>query len=524
MIPLYHVVINGPYQRISTDFVVVGAGVAGLRAAIELASAGRVLVIAKDSLRESSSEYAQGGIAAALSDDDEVELHEQDTLIAGDGLCDVDAVRTLVEEAPAAIEQLIEWGTAFDREGSNLLFAREGAHSRNRVLHAQGDSTGREIVRTLRQHARSIEDIAFQSFAAVTDLLTQEGEVVGVSVLDEMTHSTVLIEARAVLLATGGLGRVFENTTNPDVATGDGVACAFRAGASISDIEFVQFHPTALFVESAPRFLLSEALRGEGAYLRNAGGERFMNRYHPLKELAPRDVVARSIVLELRSSGDTSAFLDMTHLPAGFLRERFPRIYGTCLSYGLDLEKRPAPVRPAAHYAMGGVQTDLFGRTTLPRLFAAGEVACTGVHGANRLASNSLLEGVVFGKRAGSAMRESGPVIRAKGTPPAALFPAISERDLRAIAWNSCGVLRSGPELGAGLKRLESRFLAPQTAPGRSSFELRNMHQVAMLISQAALAREESRGGHYRTDFPAKSRAFEKHSILNCAYAQVGFV
>ena len=261
--PLYHVVISGPYQRISTDFVVVGAGVAGLRAAIELSSAGRILVIAKDSLRESSSEYAQGGIAAALSDDDEVELHEQDTLVAGDGLCDVEAVHTLVEEAPAAIEQLIEWGTAFDREGTKLLFAREGAHSRNRVLHAHGDSTGSEIVRTLRQHARSIEGVSFQSFAAVTDLLTHEGEVAGVSVLDEMTHSTVLIEARAVLLATGGLGRVFENTTNPDVATGDGVACAFRAGATISDIEFVQFHPTALFVESAPRFLLSEALRGE---------------------------------------------------------------------------------------------------------------------------------------------------------------------------------------------------------------------------------------------------------------------
>ena len=518
--------INGPYQRISTDFVVVGAGVAGLRAAIELASAGRVLVVAKDSLRESSSEYAQGGIAAALSDDDEVELHEQDTLIAGDGLCDVEAVRTLVEEAPAAIEQLIEWGTAFDREGSKLLFAREGAHSRNRVLHAHGDSTGREIVRTLRQHARSLERVAFQSFAAVTDLLTHEGEVAGVSVLDEMTHSTVLIEAKAVLLATGGLGRVFENTTNPDVATGDGVACAFRAGATISDIEFVQFHPTALFVESAPRFLLSEALRGEGAYLRNAGGERFMERYHPLKELAPRDVVSRSIVLELRSSGDTSAFLDMTHLPAGFVRERFPRIYATCSSYGIDLEKRPAPVRPAAHYAMGGVKTDLMGRTSLPRLFAAGEVACTGVHGANRLASNSLLEGVVFGERAGKAMRESSEVGHGKTMLPAALFPAISERDLRAIAWNSCGVLRSGPELRAGFKRLESRFLGPQIAPGRSSFELRNMHQVAMLISQAALAREESRGGHYRTDFPAKSAAFEKHSNVSKtggADAQVSF-
>jgi L-aspartate oxidase len=516
-------VINAPFQRIRTDFVVVGAGVAGLRAAIELASAGRVLVIAKDSLRESSSEYAQGGIAAALSDDDEVELHEQDTLVAGDGLCDPDAVRTLVEEAPAAIEQLIEWGTTFDRDGSRLLFAREGAHSRNRVLHAHGDSTGREIVRTLRQQAGSLEGVAFQSFAAVTDFLLQDGQVVGVSAFDEMTHSTVLIEARAVLLATGGLGRVFENTTNPAVATGDGVACAFRAGAVISDIEFVQFHPTALYVESAPRFLLSEALRGEGAYLRNASGERFMQRYHPLKELAPRDVVSRSIVMELRASGDSSAFLDMTHLPAGFVRQRFPRIYETCLSFGVNLETTQAPVRPAAHYAMGGVKTDLNGLTSLPRLYAAGEVACTGVHGANRLASNSLLEGVVFGARAGKAMCHVTDLHMVNAVPQSPTFPAISERDLRAIAWNSCGVLRNGPELDAAHKRLLASFQGSQTSPGRASFELRNMHQVTLLISQAALAREESRGGHYRTDFPAKSPAFQKHSLMTNGNDQVTF-
>ena len=382
----------------------VGAGVAGLRAAIELSRSGKVLVIAKDSLHESSSEYAQGGIAVALSDDDEVELHEQDTLVAGDGLCDLEAVRTLVEEGPRGIEQLIEWGTAFDRAGSRLLFAREGAHSRNRVLHAHGDSTGREIVRTLRHHARTLPNITFQSFAALTDLLIVDGEVVGVTALDETHGAKVIVEARGTLLATGGLGRVFENTTNPDVATGDGVACAYRAGAAIADIEFVQFHPTALFVTGAPRFLLSEALRGEGAYLRNASGERFMERYHPLKELAPRDVVSRSIVMELRATGDQSAVLDLTHLPDGFARKRFPRVYETCIQHGIDLAKIPAPVRPAAHYAMGGVKTDLFGRTTLPRLFAAGEVACTGVHGANRLASNSLLEGVVFGERAGLAM------------------------------------------------------------------------------------------------------------------------
>jgi len=324
-----------------------------------------------------------------------------------------------------------------------------------------------------------------------------------------------MVEGRGVLLATGGLGRVFENTTNPDVATGDGVACAFRAGAAISDIEFVQFHPTALYIPNAPRFLLSEALRGEGAYLRNAGGERFMERYHPLKELAPRDVVSRSIVMELRASEDPAAFLDLTHLPAGFVSERFPRIYQTCLQYGVDLEKAPAPVRPAAHYAMGGVRTDLFGRTTLPRLFAAGEVACTGVHGANRLASNSLLEAVVFGGRAGDAMKSLGD---SKAAPvqccPTALIPTISERELRAISWNACGILRSGPELVAAHKRIKSRERQSLEAPVRSDYELRNIHQVAFLISLAALAREESRGGHYRTDFPAKSSAFEKHSLV----------
>src|SRR5205807_2051738 len=278
--------------RMNPDFLVVGAGVAGLRAAIELAEAGEVLVVAKDTLHESSSEYAQGGIAVALSDDDEVELHEQDTIAAGDGLCDRQAVHALVEQGPVAIQQLIEWGAAFDREGSRLAFTREGAHSRSRVLHAHGDSTGREIALTLYRKASSLPNVRFQSYAATTDLLMSQGSVCGAIVYDEATHECVPIYARAVLLATGSLGRIYLETTNPDIATGDGVAMAWRAGAEISDIEFVQFHPTALHVDGAPRFLLSEALRGEGAHLINARGERFMQRYHPLEELAPRDVVS----------------------------------------------------------------------------------------------------------------------------------------------------------------------------------------------------------------------------------------
>jgi len=480
-----------------------------MRAAIALAPAGTVLVVAKESLRESSSEYAQGGIAVALSDDDEVELHEQDTLYAGDGLCDRAAVRTLVEEGPAAIQELIGWGAEFDRQGEALAFTREGAHSRNRILHAHGDSTGREIARTLYRRAASLPNVTFRSFAATTDLLL-ENSVSGALLYDAAAGGMVPVRARAVLLATGGLGRVFLNTTNPDVATGDGVAMAYRAGAEIADIEFVQFHPTALHVEGAPRFLLSEALRGEGALLRNAQGERFMERYHPLLELAPRDVVARAIVSEMKRTGAAHVLLDLTHRDAGFVSGRFPRIYETCLRYGVDLEQQPAPVAPAAHYAMGGVWTDLDGRTTLPRLFAAGEVACTGVHGANRLASNSLLEGVVFGARAGRAMAETAARV---GNAAETAHSATADQQagglchaVRKLAWEKCGIVRDGSTLREALEWLD--------AQAGEDFESRNMLVAAQLIARCALAREESRGAHYRTDFPEKRTEFERHTVI----------
>ncbi len=499
-----------------SEFIVVGAGVAGLRAAIELAEAGTVLVLAKDSLRESSSEYAQGGIAVALSDDDEVELHEQDTLAAGDGLCDVGAVHTLVSEGPGRIQQLIEWGAEFDREGTKLAFGREGAHSRSRVLHAQGDSTGREISRTLYQKAASLKNIRFRSFTAITDLLVADGEVAGVVACDSSTKSLVPLYANAVLLATGGLGCVYLETTNPDVATGDGVAAAYQAGADISDIEFVQFHPTALHVEGAPRFLLTEALRGEGAYLRNAAGERFMERYHPLKELAPRDVVARAIVMEMRREGSPHVFLDLAHVDPVFIRRRFPRVYDTCLRYGIDLTKQSAPIHPAAHYAMGGVQTDLDGQTTLRRLFAAGEVASTGVHGANRLASNSLLEGVVFGSRAGVRMREwTGKAARRDLGTPEMAFPGISRQELRQLAWEKCGILRSAEGLEEVCHRLEPSQPAGRSELNRELFERRSIRQVLLLIARCALARRESRGAHFRTDYANRSNDFRNHSVVN---------
>ncbi len=472
-------------------------------------------MVAKDTLDESSSQYAQGGIAVALSDDDDIELHEQDTLNAGDGLCDRDAVRTLVEEGPAAIQELIDWGAAFDRDGSRLLFAREGAHSRSRVLHAHGDSTGQEIARTLYFRAAAESGIQFRSFSSITELLLAGGACAGALAFDERSGGSIAIRARAVLLATGGLGRVYLNTTNPSVATGDGVALAFRAGAAISDIEFVQFHPTALHVEDAPRFLLSEALRGEGARLVNIAGERFMPRYHELEELAPRDVVSRAIVSEMERTRHPHVFLDLTHRDGAFLKRRFPRIYETCFRYGVDLAHQPAPVHPAAHYAMGGVRTDLDGRTEIPRLFAAGEVACTGVHGANRLASNSLLEGVVFGARAGRAMLDlsAEPLFEAQPQPPAP-FPALSEAQIRALAWTHCGIARSAAGLSEAAERLAADAPAALAHPTRAAFELRNLRTVAHLIARCALAREESRGGHYRRDHPDKRAEFQKHSYV----------
>ncbi|HEY0384954.1 MAG TPA: L-aspartate oxidase, partial [Pyrinomonadaceae bacterium] len=391
-------------MALETDFIVIGSGIAGLRAAIELAGRGaHVTVLTKDRTDESNTEYAQGGIAVALAEDDEVALHEEDTLGAGAGLCDERAVRVMVEDGPPLIQELIAWGTEFDREGGRLVFTQEAAHSRRRILHAHGDSTGAEIVRALIARARAELRLVFMAHAATESLMVEDGRVRGVRYLDPLVRAPRQLRSRAVILASGGAGQVFLHTTNPQVATGDGMAMAYAAGAELADMEFVQFHPTALNLADAPRFLLSEAMRGEGGVLRNADGKRFMPRYHERAELAPRDVVSRSIVAEMQRTGTRTVYLDMTALDARYLVNRFPKIYETCLRYGLDITKDLLPVSPASHYCMGGVRTDLEGRSSLPGLYAAGEVSCTGVHGANRLASNSLLEGLVFGARAGRA-------------------------------------------------------------------------------------------------------------------------
>ena len=510
-----------------TDFVVIGAGVAGLRAAIELAASGRVLVLAKLEVKESATQYAQGGIAAALSDEDEISLHLQDTLVAGDGLVNEKAARVLVEEGPERIEELIAWGTQFDRNGTKLAFTREGAHSRDRILHAHGDSTGQEIGRALYFKAKSIKNITVSEFEFATDLLIESGRVVGVMLLAG-DGKVQTVRAAAVLLATGGLGHVYKETTNPAVATGDGVAMAYRAGAEISDMEFVQFHPTALYVKGAPRFLLSEALRGEGAVLRNEQLTRFMPKYHPLAELAPRDVVARAIAheLEVSRSKDPVVYLDLTHKDPDHIHKRFPRIYDTCLKYNVDIGTDMIPVRPAAHYAMGGVKTDLDGRTSIPGLYAAGEVACTGVHGANRLASNSLLEGLVFGERAARAMRgELGQHSVNKADVSASHVVAdISSltssadkliRDVQNILWRDVGIVRSAHTLKNAIHELEALKSSLPTTHCRRCQEARNVWQTGLLIAKSALAREESRGAHYRTDFPTHDdKKFLKHSVV----------
>ena len=510
------------------DFLVIGSGIAGLRAALSLAETGDVVMLTKADPRESNTGYAQGGIAAAIGPDDSPKLHLSDTIAAGDGLCVPEAVNVLVNDGPRYVNELIAWGVAFDRDSAGApALGREAAHSVRRVLHAR-DTPGREIGRVLWQKVQSHGRVRVFDDALAMSLVTRGGECRGAEFIGR-NGKLEQVEAGRTLIATGGAGQVFRETTNPAIATGDGIAMAFEAGARVTDLEFIQFHPTALSVEGAPRFLLSEALRGEGAWLVNAHGERFVHRYEAAGDLASRDLVARAIVREVERT-NAPVYLSMAHLDHDYVRRRFPAITDACKQAGLDLATDRIPVSPAAHYVMGGIETDLDGRTSIAGLFAAGEAACTGVHGANRLASNSLLEGLVFGARAADAM--IAPVTPGSrfAVPDQAIARALRSGEsssmsggepvtqtVRDLMWRHAGLLRSRDTLDDLVTRLSSWWAhlsdVRASAPGdRDVRRLSSLVTVGLLIARAALRREESRGGHFRTDFPHRDDIhWQKH-------------
>jgi L-aspartate oxidase len=519
---------SGPVQ--AADFLVIGSGVAGLRAALELSREGRVVMLTKGHPLQSNSIYAQGGVAVALSEEDDVGIHLTDTVKAGHGLCRREAVRVLVEEGPDRIQELIRWGAKFDKAGGKFAFAREAAHSRSRILRARGDATGNEMVRVLMAQAARQKTIQRLDYHFTVDLVVEDGRCCGAIVLNESSGEQFVLPAKAVVLSTGGAGQIYARTTNPPNATGDGMAMALRAGAQLQDMEFVQFHPTALFLPSSPPFLLSEAMRGEGGQLRNSKGEAFMQRYHPMGALAPRDIVARAIWAEMAATRARHVYLDVTHLGADFVKRRFPTIYATCLRYDIDITEEWIPVSPSAHYMMGGVWTDLNGSTSLPGLFAAGEVACSGVHGANRLASNSLLEGLVFGMRAGlsaiwGASRHSMPDVSAAVERLSRdRFGPLEDGEklrssLRRTLWGQVGLIRSRESLIRATGQL-SRWLQLVSKPfaSRADLETKNMVQVAYCVAEAALWRENSVGAHFRSDFPDTRRSgWRQHSQISMA-------
>ncbi len=502
------------------DYLVLGSGSAGLSFALRVSEKGRVALVTKKERTDSNTNWAQGGIAGVMGPDDDPELHVQDTLIAGAGLCHEDAVRVLVTEGPDRIRELMEFGASFNREpGGELSLGREGGHSRRRIIHT-ADLTGKEVERTLVEAVRAHPSITVLEHHYAIDLIMQDRHCCGAYVLDEASGSVEAYLAPTTLLATGGAGQVYQFTTNPPIATGDGVAMAWRAGAEIADMEFIQFHPTSLYHPDAKSFLISEAVRGEGGILRRKDGTAFMGEYDPeRKDLAPRDIVARAIDSEIKKTGDECVYLDVTHLAPEEIKTHFPTIYARCLSFGIDITTDQIPVVPAAHYSCGGVVTDLTGRTSLEGLYACGEVACTGVHGANRLASNSLLEALVFGKRAAKdalartdlpAACESAPPFPGEsgrvGTLDHALVAALRHR-LQTVMQKYVGIVRSDSRLAKAAAAVhaldtEARPLFAGCILSDDVLEIRNMIEVAHLIIRCAQKRKESRGLHYTTDYP----------------------
>ncbi|MDA8337581.1 MAG: L-aspartate oxidase [Peptococcaceae bacterium] len=504
------------------DFLVVGSGIAGLYTALTASRDGsKVAVLTKARIDDGNTEKAQGGIAAAIGETDSPALHREDTLLAGAGICDPEAVEILVTEGPDRVRELMRLGAVFDRDAGRLALTREGAHQRRRILHASGDATGAELQRALSTAVLAEGRVRVLENHFVVDLLVREGVFFGALVMDRDHGNLCVFRAGVCVLASGGLGQLYSLSTNPAVATGDGVALAYRAGAEVMDLEFIQFHPTVLHVEGALPFLVSEAVRGEGAYLRNKAGERFMPSYHELAELAPRDVVTRAILSEMDKTGAGEVYLDLSHLDPRMIEKRFPTIGATVSRHGLDLARDPVPVAPCAHYAMGGVKTGLWGQTGVERLYACGETACTGVHGANRLASNSLVDGLVFGRRIvehaarlgrSPAPREFACSARREAKP--AGFNGLKEQ-LRAMMSRQAGPLRDADGLAGAGRWLDDLVSLNQAAlTTAADMELVNMLEVARLVIRAAGARRESRGAHFRRDFPHTGPGWEQHLIF----------
>ncbi len=509
--------------RTEYDLIVVGSGIAGLYAAIQAREAGAsVLVVTKGGIDEASTRYAQGGIAAAVGEGDTPEEHLRDTLEAGAGLVDEEAARILCFEAADRIADLVRYGVQFDTSNGEVSLGREAAHSRSRILHARGDATGLEIELSLSSLAQRQATILEHTLA--DRLIVEGGRIAGVEVLDAESGQHHVYRSGTVVLATGGAGRVYRTTTNPPISTGDGVALAYEGGAEVVDMEFTQFHPTALVLPERPVFLVSEAVRGEGARLFNVAGERFMPKYDPERaELAPRDVVARAAVREMIETGATHVLLDITERDGAWLAARFPQIYAKCLEFGLDMATDRIPVSPAAHYTMGGVRTNTWGETTVPGLFAVGEVACTGVHGANRLASNSLLETVVFAHRAVERLLSPPSPLPPPPDPTADAVdldapepdgPAPTTAEVQELMWRDVGIVRDAASLARAAGTLR-RWAASVPSPSdRDGYELRSILTCARLASEAALRREESRGAHYRTDFPEPREEWRRHIVF----------